>query len=425
MLGSLLRGVLRYRARARRIGGIGLALAFLSGIACSGGDPVTARLEDESLTIAGAVSAADGGPVVDADVALEPLALATVTDDEGRFSFTFRSDGGGISHYVVEVRSQGYQAASLQVVVASGGTARVEVTLQSIPTAPEPDPDPEPESSGIVVTSYSEDEVLCIAPGVELPFTVRIANEGDAAVDGIVLHDTLDQGFSRMLTGSDIVVDRSAFPDAVVVLNPDGRSFRVELGAVPPMDPAEVYTVTLPASGAGVWCNRVSATGDGGAPLSSDIGCLTNTLALEIDLVNEDGAIVGSVFTPDPETFHVGDGGPDRPKALVYRVVVANHHCGSLGFPMGSSSLTSVVGARSGSVEFREVLPGYPSRGSIASSTAVGFVWSIDTMAPGEEAEIRFRAEAIQAGEDVHRIELSVPQLTGIKVHEEPITILP
>lgn len=412
-------------AAARKIGGIGLALATLTAIACDGGDPVTASLEDAFLTIAGEVTAADGRPVAAAEVALEALAMVTVTDDAGRFSFTIASDADGISQFVVEVRSEGYRTASFHVVVAPGGTALLDVTLQSLPYEADPEPEPDPAPTGIVVTSYSDDAVLCIAPGVELPFTVRIANEGSAPVDGIVLHDTLDPGFGRILSDSDIVVDRAVFPDAVVFLNPDGRSFRVELGPLPPMEPAEVYTVTLPASDAGVWCNRVSAREDGGALLSSDIGCLTNTLALEIDLVNEDGAIVGGAFTPEPEVFRVGDGSPDRPDALVYRVVVANHHCGSLGFPMGVSTLTSLMGAHSGIMEFRDVLTGFPTHGSIAPTATRGFVWSIGTLAPGEEAEIRFRAEAILPGDDVHRIELSVPQLTGTLVHEEPVTILP
>jgi uncharacterized repeat protein (TIGR01451 family) len=358
------------------------------------------------------------------NVVLQPVSLTTVTDAAGHFQFAVDSPADRVSEYVVEANSEGYEPRSLHVVVTRGGTAVVDVTLEPIPSEPEP-PDPEPEPTGIVVTSSSDDEVLCIAAGIELPFTVRIANEGPEPETGIVLHDTLDSGFSRILDADDVVVDRSTFPDAVVILNPDGRSFRVELGTVPPMDPAEVYTVTLPASAAGVFCNRVSAVGEAGDPLANDISCVTNTLAIEIDVVNEDGMIVGSTFTPDPEVFHVGDGGPDRPDALVYRVVVANHHCGSLGFPLGNSSLTSIVGARSGAMEFREVLAGFPSRGSVVSSFASGLVWSIGTLAPGEEAEIRFRAEAIQAGEDVHRIELTVPQLTGTLVNEEPITILP
>lgn len=401
-----------------------LALATVSG--CGGGDPVMTVPEDESQTIAGRVTAVDGSPVAGAEVTLEPLAVTTTTDGAGMFAFTLASSVSGTSQYLLEVRSDGYEAVSIQVVVSSGGTADLAVTLEPIPSEAEPEPEPEPDpDSGIVVTSYFEDQVLCIALGVELPFTVRISNEGDAPVAGVVIHDTLDAGFSRVLTDSDVVVDRATFPDAVVILNPDGRSFRVELGTVPLMGPAEVYTVTLPAGGAGVWCNRVSAVGDGGALLSSDLGCLTNTLALEIDLVNEDGAVAGGAFSPEPEVFHVGDGGSVRPDALVYRIVVANHHCGSLGFPLGDSSLTSIVGQRSGIVEFREVLPGFPSQGSIASSTASGFAWSIGTLAPGAEAEIRFRAEAMEAGEDVHRIELTVPQLTGTIVNEEPISILP
>src|SRR5574339_188946 len=131
------------------------------------------------------------------------------------------------------------------------------------------------------------------------------------------------------------------------------------------MPATEVYTVRLPVGPAvGVHCNSVSAVDPEGRVLSDATSCVANTLAIEVDLVNEDGAIVGGAFTPYPEVFHVGDGGPDRPDALVYRVVVANHHCFALGFPLGAMSLTSIVGSRSGAVEFREALPGFPSRGS-------------------------------------------------------------
>ena len=427
MVSSLIRSALsRLRSVASTVGGIVLALGALSGQGCGGADPVAAFHEEQAQTIAGRVTAVDGSPLAGAEVTLEPLAVTATTDGAGRFAFTVAPSTSGVSQYLLEVRSDGHETVSLRVTVSRGGSADLTITLDAIPSAAEPEPDPEPDpDSGIAVTSYSDDQVLCIAPGVELPFTVRIANEGDAPVDGIVLHDTLDTGFSRMLTDSDIVVDRTNFPDAVVVLNPDGLSFRVELGIVPPREPTGVYTVTLPASGAGVFCNRVSAVGGSGALLDSHIGCLTNTLVLEIDVVNEDGSVAGGAFAPEPEVFRVGDGGPQRPDALVYQVLIANHHCGSVGFPAGDSSLKSIVGAHSGLVEFREVLPGYPTRGAVVSRTTDGFLWSIGTLAPGEEAEIRFRAEAMQAGEDVHRIELSVPQLVGINADEEPITILP
>ena len=287
---------------------------MVSGQGCGGADPVTAFDDDQSQTIAGRVTAVDGHPVAGADVTLEPLAVTTTTDGAGRFAFTVASSASGVSQYLLEVRSDGYEAVSLQVVVSSGGAADLAVTLEPLPSGAEPVPVPEPDpDSGIVVTTLGEDEVLCIAEGVELPFRVMIANEGSEPQEGVVLHDSLGTGFSSILTDSDVVVDRSSFPDAVVVLEPGGRSFRVELGVVPPMELTEVYTVTLPASGGGVFCNRVSAMGAGGVPLASDLGCLTNTLALEIDLVNDDGSVAGGAFSPEPEIFHVGDGGPDVP----------------------------------------------------------------------------------------------------------------
>lgn len=411
-----------------------LARAFLTiaiglGSAACGGSasPVVPAPGDGDVTISGRVTAENGDPLAGVDVVLDPVSMATTTAGDGRYQFVIEDPGKNLV-YVLEVRHEGYESITRGVGVPRGGVAVVDVHLELIPVSPEPDPEepdpPEPDHQ-IVVDSDSDDAVLCIAPGVELPFTVRIGNEGDVPVERIVLHDTLDSGFTRILSDSDIVVDRANFPDAVVILNPDGRSFRVELGAVAPMDPAEVYTVTLPASSSGVFCNRVSAVGEGGMLLSSDIGCLTDTLILAVDLVNEDGAIVGGAFTPDPEVFHVGDGGPERPDALVYRVVVANQHCGSIGFPPGTTTLTSVVGARSGAVEFREVLPGFPTRGSVVSTTAGGLVWSIGSLAPGAVAEIRFRAEAIRVGDDVHRVVLEVPGPIGELVNEEPITIQP
>lgn len=366
--------------------------------------------------------AVDGIPVAGAEVALEPLAMTTITDGAGRFAFTVTSHGDGTSEFVLEVRSEGYETVSLQVVVGAAGTATLDITLESIPLESEPEPEPDPEPTGIVVTSSSEDEVMCIAAGVELPFTVRIGNEGMVPVEAIVLHDTLDTGpFSRALTSSDIMIDHSTFPDAVVQLNPDGRSFRVELGTLPPMATAEVYTVTLPAAAAGVFCNRVSAVGAGVLQLASDHSCVTNTLEIEIDFVNEDGAIVGGQFTAEPEVFHIGDGGPARPDALVFRVLVANRFCGT----MEDVSLTSVTAARSGRLEFREVLPGFPSRGTVDSTSGDGFVWTIGTLEPDEEAELLFRAEAVGAGEEVHRVVLEVPGRIGEKVNEEPVTIQP
>ena len=391
---------------------------MLSGPGCGGADQLTAIQEDQSQTIAGRVTAVDGVPIVGAEVALEPLAMTTITDDAGRFAFTVTSSGDGTSEYVLEVRSKGYETVSLQVLVGAAETATLDITLESIPSESEPEPEP----TGIVVTSSSEDEVMCIAAGVELPFTVRIGNEGMVPVEAIVLHDTLDTGpFSRVLTSSDIMIDHSTFPDAVVQLNPDGRSFRVELGTLPPMATAEVYTVTLPAAAAGVFCNRVSAVGAGVLQLASDHSCVTNTLEIEIDLVNEDGAIVGGQFTAAPEVFHIGDGGPARPDALVFRVLVANRFCGT----MEDVSLTSVTAARSGRLEFREVLPGFPSRGTVDSTSGDGFVWTIGTLEPHEEAELLFRAEAVGAREEVHRVVLKVPGPIGELVNEEPITIQP
>lgn len=413
--------LLYVRPRPRAFGGSILALVGISWLGCSG--PANPILPVETqLTISGLVTGVDEQPLAGALVSLSPGGRTTVTDATGRYRFEMASVGEAFPEFSVRIEREGYETVVLGVVVGINGTAVADVTLHAVPEPPPPGPEP---SGGIAVDSFSADAVGCIAPGTIVDYTVTIANGGPGPSPAIVLHDTLDTTFGRALTEADVIVDRQNFPDAVVSLDPGGRSFRVELGSLPVTSATEVYTVRLPVGPAvGVHCNRVSAVDPEGGVLSDVTSCVTNTLAIRIDLENEDGAIVGGAFTPGPEVFHVGDGGPLRPDGLVYRVVVTNGGCFPLGTMSQPVSLTTIAGAASGAVEFRDVLPGFPNRGSIVSSSAGGFVWSIGTLAPGEEAEIRFRAEAIAAGEDVHRVELLVPQI-GMKVHEEPITILP
>jgi hypothetical protein len=419
---SLVLPLLYTRLRPGATGVSFVALIGIAGLRCSGPADPTVPVET-SATISGLVTGAGEQPLAGAQVSLNPGGKTIVTDASGRYRFEVESSGQAFPVFSVRIEQEGYETVVVAVVVGSSGVAVADVTL--LPVEPPPAAGPEP-FEGILVDGFSEDEVRCIAPGTFLDYTVTIANEGVALSPAIILHDTLDATFGRALTSDDIAVDREMFPEAVVTLDPEGRSFRVELGSLPVMSATEVYTVRLPVGPAvGVHCNSVSAVDPEGRVLSDATSCVTNLLVVEIDLVNEDGAIIGGAYTSEPEVFHVGDGGADRLDALVYRVVVVNHHCGSLGFPSRGSSLTSIVGARSGAVEFRQVLTGFPSHGAIVSTTTGGFVWEIGTLAPGEEAEVRFRAEAIAAGEDVHRVELSVPQLPGVKVHEEPITILP
>jgi hypothetical protein len=92
---------------------------------------------------------------------------------------------------------------------------------------------------------------------------------------------------------------------------------------------------------------------------------------------------------------------------------------------MEDVSLTSVTAARSGRLELRAILPGFPDRGMVDSTTVAGFVWTIGSLEPDEAAEIRFRAEAVGAGDEVHRASLTFSSLSGEIVNEEPVTILP
>jgi len=282
------------------------------------------------------------------------------------------------------------------------------------------------------VRKTAQDAVL--SAGTQAVFDVEIANLGSATLTNVVIHDTLDAAFLDV-EEADIVVNTALFPSATVSVI-DGHHFSVNLGdlAPTPGTPAATckglgdgfclaYTVSVTTPDlAGVFCNRVTARGTNaaGTLIETDISCVTTTIAIELDVANEDGFLDGSgTFQSAKDIFHVGDGSAAEPDSLVYEVQVTNQS----GFTATGVRIVDLVAPNTGIIEWRETL--FVSQGTVSGASTAGFTWNIGTLAPNTGATLRFRAEAVRTGDDVNRASLTADQLTGVKVDEEPTTVSP
>ena len=285
------------------------------------------------------------------------------------------------------------------------------------------------------VRKTARDAVL--SAGTQAVWDVEVANFGSTALANVTIHDTLDATLG-VIDASDVVVNTDLFPSAVVTVDAGGHTFSVNLGSLPPTSgiPAATckglgggfclaYTVTadLP-SVAGVFCNRVTARGTffsvAGTLVETDISCVTTTIAIELDIANEDGFLDASgAFQSAKDIFHVGDGSAAEPDSLVYELQVTNQS----GFTATGVRIVDLVAPNTGIIEWRQTL--FVSQGTVSGASNTGFTWNIGTLAPGTGATLRFRAEAVRTGDDVNRASLTADQLTGVKVDEEPTTVSP
>ncbi|HEY7471241.1 MAG TPA: carboxypeptidase regulatory-like domain-containing protein [Gemmatimonadota bacterium] len=285
------------------------------------------------------------------------------------------------------------------------------------------------------VRKTARDAVL--SAGTQAVWDVEVANFGSTALANVTVHDTLDATLGA-IDATDIVVNTALFPGAVVSVDAGGHTFSVNLGSLAPTAgiPAATckglgggfclaYTVTadLP-SVAGVFCNRVTARGTffsvAGTLIETDISCVTTTIAIELDIENEDGFLDASgAFQSQKDIFHVGDGSAAEPDSLVYELSVTNQS----GFTATGVRVVDLVAPNTGIIEWRATL--FNSQGSVTGASNAGFTWTIGTLAPGTGATLRFRAEAVRTGDDVNRASLTADQLTGTKVDEEPTTVSP
>jgi uncharacterized repeat protein (TIGR01451 family) len=271
------------------------------------------------------------------------------------------------------------------------------------------------------VRKTARDAVL--SAGTTATWDVEVANLGSAALTSVVIYDTLDAALGAV-TAANITPNTVRFPGATVSVDAGGHTFSVNLGSVTPTAFVRAYTVnvSLP-SFAGVFCNRVTARGTNaaGTLIETDISCVTTTIAIELDITNEDGFLDASgAFQSGKDIFHVGDGSATEPDSLVYELTVTNRS----GFTATGVKIVDLVAPNTGIIEWRQtrfVSPGT----SVSGASNAGFTWTIGTLGPGTGATLRFRAEAVRTGDDVNRASLTADQLTGIKVNEEPTTVSP
>ena len=366
------------------------------------------------MIVEGRVFGGSGIPVAGARVAPVPFTMLVHTDAEGRFRLEIARAQAGDSLDVIAY-ADGYEPSLARLAIGGRDTVSFDFTITPL-VGPPPGLD---ESLEFAVWTMLEPD-FCMVPGAILTFSVRVRNSGNFPVPRIAIQDQLEGPFSRGLEENDIRLVAPSSSDPRITLDEE-RLFAFEAVEIPPTgnDFVELYSVRLPsASYRGVWCNAIEVEVEGAEAIERS--CFATTLALRIRLDSQDGVIdAEGRFDPAPEVFSVGDGGPETPDGLVYRLSVENDYC----YALPDGIVTDVVGEKAGGVAFREAVAGYPTHGSIESTDSRGFRWVLGTLEPGERASLLFRAEARVTGEEINRMTFSSDVL-GTSVYRTEATIV-
>lgn len=371
--------------------------------------------------IRGVVVDSEENGIAGAKVETVPPTSTVQTQSDGRFSIEVPPP---IEDYAITVvaRHGAFGEVSAEVVVTGENpTPEIRLVLEA--------PSEEPPAS-MNLRTFAGGPIGCIFEGDLVEFEVDVQNLSDAPIQAVVVHDTLSpaESFARPLQSSDVIVDRERFPDAVVTVGADGFSFSVALGALSPTAEASedgfvrAYSVSLPASSLrGTRCNRIAGFHGDGAPFGEDTGCVTEALAIQLEIVNEDGILrPDGTFDATVETFHVGDGGDEEPDGLVYRIEIRNGSC-----PTFSDARVAAELDPAGVVAYRGPLEGYPTAGTVTESSDERVVWDIGDLEFDQPVQLLIRAEALAAGTAVHRVELSIADLSGRVIDEETTVVEP
>jgi hypothetical protein len=255
-------------------------------------------------------------------------------------------------------------------------------------------------------------------------FRIDVGNAGSADLTDLTVADTLDAAFLTPAAGDPGVVRLDALcAGCAVTFNADSSAFAVTVPLVPPTDldgdgrlgDAEGFAVanvvTRVPLAAGPFCNRVTAATADGAT-DTDLACVVADPRVELDVVNDDGAIEGGAFT-DVETFAIGD-------SVAFQTRVTNRSAISAT----GLSIRWQLAPTSGIVQLARVLQADPGETSCDTGSDT-CVLALDELAPGASIVLDYLATAAFPGTDVNRLTVLADGMPSAIVNEEPVTVEP
>lgn len=204
----------------------------------------------------------DQTPIVGARVSISPGNRMVHTSSTGSFSFTeLPLTEHEPTVYTVSIDRPGFESRETTVMLSrSGPVAEMNLLLTPVVTAPGGEGGGGNQSDGALIVQKGVVDFVPEPDGPRVTFEVSLSLEGSASAESVVIRDTLDPGFA-ILRREDITVDQR-FPGATVTLDPESRSFTVDVGVLSPTQGfIRVFTVTTRGpTTSGIWCNRVFLT---------------------------------------------------------------------------------------------------------------------------------------------------------------------
>jgi hypothetical protein len=260
--------------------------------------------------------------------------------------------------------------------------------------------------------------------GGQTAFRIDIGNAGSTDLRDLTVADTLDAAFFSPSDGDPGLVRLEGLcAGCAVTFNADSTVFSVTVPVVPPTDLdgdgrlgdaegfAVVDAVTRVPMAAGPFCNRATAAVPQGAT-DTDLACVVADPRVELDVVNDDGKIVGGAFT-DVETFAVGD-------SVAFQTRITNRS----SVPATGVAVRWELAPASGIVQLARVLRADPPGVGCDVGTDA-CVLALDQLAPGASVALDYLGVAAFPGTNVNRMTILADGLPAPIVNEEPTTVAP
>jgi uncharacterized repeat protein (TIGR01451 family) len=264
-----------------------------------------------------------------------------------------------------------------------------------------------------------------VPAGGQTEFLLQIGNNGSDALANVIVADTLDGRFLVPPTGDPgLVRIQNLCAGCDVTFNADSTIVRIVVPAVPPtdadrdgvFDDAEGFNVgTLVVRtplAAGTFCNRVTV-GDNAGRRDADLSCVTTTVDVEFDILNDDGLRTPAGEFQDVETFRVGD-------SVEFRTAITNRS----PVPATNVAVSWQLAPEFRILRFERILTRDPV-GITCSATAGTCSLTSESLAPGASIVLNYLTFALSSGDDVNRVTLRAAELVRAIVNEEPTTVNP